>query len=350
MISALEASGIFELMVPRCYGGRELDVDTFLEVGLALAEGDASMSWVATFYIEHNWMFCQFPEAFQRELFSDRTYVLAPGSISMGGRAEPDEGGFRLNGRWGWATGVMHGNWVLVGAQVNREDKAVDLRFFALPKSDIEVLDTWHVDGMCGTGSHDMVVHDQLVPEERSVSFLEMLGGTGPGSKIHPHPSYHTPMLPILGLAASMPAVGQARAAVRGFRERMQDRILYGTASKQSEKPAAQMRLARAEIEAGEAEGLLRSVATQMMVRRNRATPEERSRWMASLAYAVDRSKRVIGNIADASGASAHFLTHALQRAKRDVDTLSCHAIFDLDARLETYGRTMLGLDPQGPF
>ena len=91
VIAALEASGIFELMVPRCYGGRELDLDTYLEVGLALAEGDASMSWVATFYIEHNWMLCQFPAAFQRELFADRTYVLAPGSVAMGGVADPSE-------------------------------------------------------------------------------------------------------------------------------------------------------------------------------------------------------------------------------------------------------------------
>ena len=83
---------------------------------------------------------------------------------------------------------------------------------------------------------------------------------------------------------------------------------------------------------------------------RDHSTAEDRSRWLASIAYAVDRSKRVIGSIAEASGASAHLLSHALQRAKRDVDTLSCHTVFDLDARLETYGRALLGLDPQGPF
>ncbi len=350
VIAALETSGIFELMVPRCYGGRELDLDTYVEVGLALAEGDASMSWVATFYIEHNWMLCQFPETFQRELFANRSYVLAPGSVSMGGVAEPSEAGFRLKGRWGWATGVVHSDWVLVGGRVNREDEAVDLRLFALPKSEVEVPDTWYVDGMCGTGSHDIVIHDQFVPEERSVSFLEMLSGAAPGSKLHEGPLYRTPMIPILALAASMPAVGQARAAVHGFRERMQERVLYGTTTRQSEKATAQVRLARAEIEAREAEDLLRKVAANVMELRERATPEDRNRWVASLAYAVDRSKRVIGSIAEASGASAHLLTHALQRAKRDVDTLSTHTIFDLDGRLESYGRVLLGLEPNGPF
>jgi alkylation response protein AidB-like acyl-CoA dehydrogenase len=85
-IDALRESGVFRLMVPRRYGGLELDLDTFLEVGLALGEGDASLSWVATFYIEHNWMLCQFPESFQSELLGGRGYVLA-------GRVEGWRGG-----------------------------------------------------------------------------------------------------------------------------------------------------------------------------------------------------------------------------------------------------------------
>ena len=72
-------------MVPRQHGGFELDLDTFLEVGLALGEGDASMAWVATFYIEHCWMFCHFPEAFQKRVFAERGYVLAPAAIAVNG-------------------------------------------------------------------------------------------------------------------------------------------------------------------------------------------------------------------------------------------------------------------------
>jgi alkylation response protein AidB-like acyl-CoA dehydrogenase len=350
VIEALEQAGIFELMVPRRFGGRELDLDTFLEVGLALAEGDASMSWVTTFYIEHNWMFSQFPEPFQKELFEGRTYVLAPGSVAPSGVAQPEPGGFRLDGRWQFATGVVHGSWVIAGARVEQPDGTLDLRFLALPREDVEVEDTWHVDGMCGTGSHDIVIRDQFVPEERSVSLIEMSEGSAPGSRIHDGPLYHTPMVPILALAAAMPAIGQARAAVNRFRERMDERTLYGTHSKQAEKPAAQMRLARADIEARQAETLLRGVIADVMARRNDATPEDRGRWVSSIAFAVDQSRRVVARVAEASGAHAHFLDDPLQRSKRDLDVLATHMIFDLDARLETYGRTMLGKDPAGPL
>jgi alkylation response protein AidB-like acyl-CoA dehydrogenase len=348
VIAALEDAGIFELMVPRCHGGLELDLDTFLEVGLALAEGDASMAWVATFYIEHCWMLCQFPESFQRKLFADRSHVLAPAAISVGGVAQPVDGGYDLSGRWQWGTGAMHAEWVIVGARVERPGDEIDLRFFAVPRSDVEIDDTWYVDGMLGTGSNDIVIDDLVVPEERTASILDMGAGRGLGAALHPGPLYHTPMSPILALAASMPAVGQARAAVRMFRERMTERILYGTASKQSDKPASQIRLARAEIEVHQAELLLRDLVRDVMERRNRATEADRGRWLGSYAYAVDQSKRVLQSIAEASGAHAHFQSHPLQRAVRDVNTMACHVIFDLDARLEIHGRTALGLPANG--
>ena len=156
-------------------------------------------------------------------------------------------------------------------------------------------------------------------------------------------------MLPILALTAAMPAVGQARAAVRGFRERMQQRTRLGSPVKQSEKPASQMRLARAEIESRQAESLLREIVAEVQRAAQRSHARRpRALVAAAFALAVDQSKRVLLAVAEASGASAHFQQHPLQRAVRDVNTLSCHLVFDLDARLETYGRTLLGLEPGG--
>jgi len=353
VIAALEESEIFKLMVPRQHGGFELDLDTFLEVGLALSEGDASMAWVATFYIEHCWMFCHFPEVFQKEVFAGRGYALAPGAIAPNGVAEPVEGGFRLSGRWQWGTGAMHAQWVIVGARVAHEGpdaNEFDFRFFAMPTSQVTIEDTWFVDGMLGTGSNDIVVEDLVVPEERTASIIDMASGQGRGAKLYDSPLYRTPMIPILGLAAAMPAVGQARVAVQRFREHMSERILYGTASKQSEKPAAQIRLARAAVEVRQAELLLRDVVGEAMELRERATALDRARWLASYALAVDQSKRVLQSIAEASGAHAHFASHPLQRAVRDVNTMACHVVFDLDARLENLGKTLLGLEPNPPF
>lgn len=350
VIEALEAAGVFELMVPKCFGGLELDLDTFLDVGLALGEGDASMAWVATFCIEHNWMFCQFPEAFQKELYADRSHVLAPGMVAPTGRFEAVPGGYRLSGRWQWATGVMHSSWVIAGALV-LEEGSFDARFFALPIEDVKVEDTWYVDGMVATGSNDVVVDDVFVPEERVVSIIDMGEGRAHGARLHEGPLYRTPMVPILALAASIPAIGQARAAVKRFRQSLTERVLYPTSATQAERPSAQIRLARCDIAVTQAELLARQVAAEVMEKRNDATLEDRARWIAALASTVHQSKQVVAAISEASGASAHFQSHPLQRSLRDLNTLSCHVIFDLDGRLESYGRLRLGLDPlPGPI
>ena len=136
VIRALEEAEIFKLMVPRCYGGLELDLDTFLEVGLALGEGDTSMAWVANFYIEHNWILSQFPAAFQQELFANRSYVLAPAMLAPAGVATREGAGYRLNGRWQWASGVMHCDWVIPGALEQTPDGKPDPRWFAVPLSE----------------------------------------------------------------------------------------------------------------------------------------------------------------------------------------------------------------------
>jgi len=347
VIQALKEAEIFKLMVPRCYGGLELDLDTFFEVGVALGEGDASMAWVANFYIEHNWIFSQFPAAFQQELFATRSYVLAPAMLAPAGVAVREGGGYRLSGRWQWATGIMHGDWVIPGALEQTPEGKPDPRWFALPRSQVQVEDTWYVDGMVGTGSNDVVINDVYIPAERSVSMLEMGSGHGPGSKLHDGPLYHTPMLPILTLAATMPALGQAKAAARRFRERLTERILFGSGKKQADKPAAQMRLARVQIEVREAELLMRDVVADVSARRNTATMEDRARWATQLAFAVDRCKRVVQTVLEGSGAHAHFLDSPLQRALRDVNTISCHMVFDVDARLEAFGRVLLGMNAE---
>ncbi len=348
-IEALEQAGLFRLMVPRAYGGLELDLDTFLEVGLALAEADASIAWVASFYVEHNWMLCQFPERFQRELFGSRSWVLAPATIAPSGRARPDDGGFRLSGRWQWGTGVMHADWVIVGSLVDDEGPG-SYRFFALPREQAKVEDTWYVDGMVGTGSNDIVVDDVHVSAERMVPIRGMVTGRAEGARLHDAPLYRTPMIPILMLAASLPAVGTARAVVRGFRERLQGQTrAFGTQA-QGEKPALQMRLGRAALEVRQAELLLRDVVAEVMERRSDASIADRARWSASYAHAVQQSRRAILDVAEASGASAHFQTHPLQRAVRDVNVVACHIAFDADARHELYGRTLLGMEPNLPL
>ena len=317
VVAALREAGVFELMVPRSYGGLELDLDSFLELGLELAAGDASAAWVTCFYIEHNWMLCQFPESFQSQLFQDRTHVLAPASIAPNGIAEPVGDSFRISGRWQWATGIWHGEWVIVGARVESSAPVPDLRFFAVPRAECELIDTWFVDGLCATGSHDIELTNVLVPEERVVSMADMANGCAHGARLHSGPLYRTPMIPILGLAASLPAVGVARAAVQELLQELPTRGTYLGGQARVDRTSIQMRLARADLQVRQSEGLLREIVRELCEVRERATSKDRARWLAAAAMAVAQSREALHSLADTAGATSHFLSSPVQRSVR---------------------------------
>jgi alkylation response protein AidB-like acyl-CoA dehydrogenase len=350
VIAALASTGVFKSYVPRRFGGYEIDVDTLIDIGIAVSEACTSTGWVTTFYMEHNWMLAQFPPETQEEIFGRQPYILAPGSISPTGKAQHRDGGYLLSGRWAWGTGVMHADWVLLNGVVDGD--VPDIRLFLVPRDQIRVEDTWDCAGMVGTGSNDMLADDVFVPAARSEPLLRMAIGRGSGAEWHASPCYRHPMLPLLAIAAAVPGVGAARSAVALFEERLASRTLFGTLSKQAERASAQMRLGHAAVRVQEAEALLRDAGRSLAkwgAAEEICPALERARLRLQVAHVVETCRDVVRNLMEASGASAHLRANPMQRIHRDIHTLSCHTVFDLDLGAENYGRLLLGLEPIAP-
>ena len=337
-------------MTPKEYGGAELDLDTFFEVGLILGHADGSHGWVMTFCIEHVWMFTQFPGSFQKELFADRAWVLAPGMLSPAGRATRTGDGWVLDGRWQWGTGIVHANWVIAGAMVDNEKGGKYPAFFALPREQTTTVDTWNMSGMCGTGSHDVLIDNVFVPGDRIVSIPDMINARAEGGHLHEGPLYSTPMAPILSLAASLPVLGQAKRVVDEFSSQLQKRFDMATFDSQANSATRQVRLAEADMEIASAEHLMRWVMADVMDKRAGADEKTRIRWTTSIAHAAQTCQRAVNRLAEVAGASSHFLDNPIQRARRDINTAAAHMVFDLDERHRTHGRSLLGLPSQSTW
>ena len=353
VMQAIEDTGAYLWFVPKAYGGYEFSLTGFIEVGVAMGEACASHAWVTTFCMEHNWLLSLYDRPAQDDILGTHSYIIAPGSLAPNGKATPVDGGYRITGRWQWGTGVMHADWVMVGALMPVPgQEGPSLGMFALPIEDAEVIDTWRIEGMVGTGSNDIAVNDAFVPEHRVVDLAKVRDGTSPGSKLHDSYIYKMPMLPVLGLTAAAPLVGSARNAVKLFEERMNGRTVYGTSSKQSERALAQSRLAHALVEMDSIHNQLFHVAREVEEwgRRGEPCPDlDRARLRVDLGHIVRRSRNVVRDVVEACGASAHFLDNPLQRSLRDLNTASCHTVFDLDVSTENYGRLLVGLPPNAP-
>lgn len=353
VIEAARDSGLFSLMVPKAYGGHEADVDTFFEVSLTLSRADASMGWLLGFYIEHAYWLCGYPESFQKELFADRDHILAPATLNVGGgKATKVDGGYRLDGQWQWGTGIIHAEWALVGAILIEEDGPPIPYFFALPREEVDAIDTWHVAGMCGTGSFDLQINDAFVPETRTVSMLELVNATGEARRLHSGPLYTTPLIPVLGFAAGLPMLGAAQMALEEYVKQTKAKIASsemqaGGVDRLQGKPAV---AAKAALSIDAAELIFRDVLADIMEQRSEASIETRVTWLTRMGHAVFMCRDAVQDIASVAGASGSRLDNPIQRALRDISTGSNHAIFDRESRYADYARLLLGEPVQTPL
>jgi alkylation response protein AidB-like acyl-CoA dehydrogenase len=337
-------SGLARLLLPKRYGGRQAEFPEILEVVRLMAHGCTSSAWTLGFYTLHNWMLALFREQAQDEVFADGP-VLCPAPLAPTGRATPADGGVRLTGRWSWATGIMDADWVMVGAICGPHDAPYPV-LVLLPASDVHVEDVWHTAGMCATGSNDVVVDDVWVPEHRLVAVIDIYGGTTPGAALHHAAVYRWPMVPALALTAAMPALGSAELVADLFARRLSERVLAYSGAAQKDQPTAQVRLGDARVRLRAMRGLAEAAAQDIQVRVGSGEHigrKVRSGVRAAAAHVVHESRAVIADLLESSGASAQFLNHPLQRAKRDVDVISGHVVFDYDGSRELAGALEIG-------
>ena len=340
------ASGFAELLVPARYGGVQAPWPSILDPVRRMAHGCASSAWTLGFYTLHNWMMAQFSEQAQEEAFATRPF-LAPAPLAPTGRGVSVDGGIRLSGRWSWATGVMDGNWIIVGALCGPDD-AIYPALALLPINDVHIEDVWHTDGMCATGSNDVVITDAFVPEHRLVRIADFYQGTAPGAGLHDADTYRWPTVPALALLAAMPALGSAERVAEIYAERLSTRLLAYEGVMQKDKPIAQAHLAEARVRLRALRGLLADTvgALETIVAAGDPVPRPiRGEARMAAAHIVHESRALIGRLLGASGASAHFLDNPLQRIKRDVDVLAGHVVFDYDTSRELAGALILGMD-----
>ncbi|OBI48074.1 acyl-CoA dehydrogenase [Mycobacterium kyorinense] len=340
-IDDYRACGLARLLQPARYGGQQAEFPEIFDAVRRMAHGCASSAWTLGFYTLHNWMLALLSEQAQDEVFADGP-VLCPAPLAPTGRGTPVDGGFRLTGRWSWATGVMDADWVLVGAFCDPDPALV-----LLPAADVHVEDVWHTAGMCATGSNDVIVDDVWVPGHRLVKVTDIYAGTTPGAQLHDAATYRWPMVPALALTAAMPALGSAEMVADTYARRLGERVLAYSGVAQKDQPAAQLRLGQARVRLRALRALLDDTASRIqdaVGSGQRVSRAARANARVAAAHIVHESRAVIADLLEASGASAQFLDNPLQRAKRDVDVISGHVVFDYDVSRELAGALEIGV------
>ncbi len=347
VVQAFVASGLIRLLTPARWGGHEFSFDAYVDSVLEVAKVDASAGWCYSFFIIHAWFLSLFPEGAQRDVWSENPDALIATSFIRAGKPTRVEGGYRLSGTWPWSSGIDASAWAMLMGLVPAEaEGSPEMRFFLVPRSDFEIVDTWFVVGQKATGSKTVVVNDVFVPEHRTVSFVATILGKGPGTATNPGPLYRHPLNTIFPAALAAPVLGATIGAYEVWRDISRDRFTSYTHEKVTEMSHIQIRLAEVSAEIDCAHLLLRRTldsaravgpAPMPVVQRNQR----------DFAYISRLCVHAVEQLFLMSGGSVVLDTHPLQRYWRDVHAIAGHAILNFDSAGEAFGRAELGIPPK---
>jgi len=345
----LARAGFFRIFLPTAYGGLDLTPMAGIEILEELARADASVAWCVWNGNTH-WTTAQLPPEVARVVHADPDVITA-NSTRASGQAQIVAGGYRVSGRWSLVSGCELSAWMILLCVVHEDGRprltpsgAPETRFMLLPATACEIIDTWTVGGLRGTGSHDVAVHDEFVPSSYGSSFTDPFVLRAPQYRIPPF----SRVIPGLGAMA----LGMARTAIETLTEIAVDKQLQRTSQILRENHGAQIRLSQAEALVRSARLFLFDSLEQLwslVIARGEATMEARADVRLAASHAVSSAVQAIDLLYIAAGASALYTSSPLERAFRDVHAITQH--IGVHSRvLETTGRVLFGLEPDTPL
>jgi 3-hydroxy-9,10-secoandrosta-1,3,5(10)-triene-9,17-dione monooxygenase len=348
-VKELKESGLVRLLQPKRYGGHESDPRMFFECVMAVGAACGSTGWVSGVVGVHPWQIALFDDRVQAEVWGDDPDTWSSSSYMPGGRMTPVEGGFQLNGRWSFSSGCDHCQWVILGVMLDRGEGAPpEMWNVLIPRRDYRIEDVWHVMGLCGTGSNDIIVEDLFVPEYRAINLVKMFAWESPGLAVNTSPLYRLPFATMFANAITASIIGMAEGVLAENLEYTKARVSKSW-GKATEDPYTVAALGRAgcEVDACRTQ-LMRNIGEmyENAVLGEAITVAMRSRARRDQVQGSQRAIAAIDEIFDRSGAGTISMSNPIQRLWRDAHAGRHHTVNSVDRSLHSYGMTAMGFNP----
>jgi alkylation response protein AidB-like acyl-CoA dehydrogenase len=347
LVDALIDAGLFRMMLPRSLGGLELDLPTYVKVVEEIARADASVAWcLGQANGLCNYMAYADPLA-ARDVFAGGRTILAngPGEGNRPGQAVADRGGYRITGKWMFASGFPHATWLLAVCEVAPAGRKAEQRLMLVPKSGVTEHDVWHVSGLRGTGSQSFSLEDEFVPFERAIR-------VAPETRRESGPLYLFSNNGFFGPAFGSVALGIAHSSLAYLVDFAAGKVPRGMDRSIRENASVQLSVAQAHARLGAARGYLQQTLGDVWARvvaTGQLQVEQQVAVRLASTHATHEAAAVVDTAYTLAGSNAIFVNRPFERRFRDV-----HAVTQqLQARRAHYehvGAYLLGLEPAQAF
>ena len=337
--------GFLRSLQPERWGGGEVELLEFLDAIMTLSAANPSAGWVAGVIGVHPWQLALFDDRAQEDQWGEDPARLHSSSYNPTGRAERVGGGYKVWGRWSFSSGCDNCRGVNVGAIVPGSE-IPEFRSFLLAPDQYRIEDTWHVAGLKGTGSKDIVVDEVVVPDYRTQSHIDYaVGAPLPGQVHNDGPLYRLPWSVVFNMALAASILGSARGFVELWVAETRDRFVAGS-GRLADDPLTQRRLADTLWDLDAATTVLRAdVQSMWEMAQARQTPtmEERARWRWNTNRGCERVAGACADLFRAASGRTVFLDHPLQARFADLQAGLGHAFLVPDPLAKAVGGHQLG-------
>lgn len=344
MIAALREEGLLRLLQPARYGGEEAAPEVFFAVQAILSRADMSTGWLQGVMGTLAFHLALFPHAAQDDVWGRDADALIACSYMPTGIAEPVPGGVRLSGRWGFASGADHCDWLLLAGKASLADGTPDLRVFLVPRADVTIARVWDTTGLRATGSQDVEARDVFVPDHRAHRHADRFAGTSPGLAGQGNPLYRLPLPQLLFRNITTPAIGALEGFLDAFLDHSRARVAV-TGQAVARDPTAQQ-------VAGETLAAIDEMTTQMRTnfarllayaRRGEEAPvRERMLYRLQAVGCAERCSLLAARLFKACGASGLSRAHPFGRYLADIAAARQHAASQVEAQARALGAALL--------
>src|SRR5215472_7971311 len=349
VLEELHEARLFRMFYPRSVGGDEVEPAVYIDAVGELARADGSVGWCVSIANSIG-LFAPYldPKA-ARIVFGDPRAICAWGPPNdCRGIAVP--GGYRVTGRWDFASGCRHSAWMGAHGTVVEPDGSLRLNkcgrptvlTWLFPTEQARLLDNWDPIGLRGTASESYAVEDLFVPEEFTGTRED------PTLRREPGPIYAFPQQTLYSVGIASVALGIARGMLDAFLELALHKTPRGI-GRLADNAVIQAEIARAEARLGAARCYLIDTVTQICRLASPASPidvPDRARARLAGSNAITSAVAVADWTYKAAGVDAIFPGSPFERRFRDIHTLS-QQIQSRDAHYETVGQVLLGQPPQ---
>lgn len=356
LVDALFDAGLFTMLLPASLGGAELDLPTFVRTVEEIARADGSVAWCIGQANGLAAYMAYLDRTVARAVFAGgQRPILAngPGEGNRPGTAVEVDGGYRVTGRWLFASGIGHATWLLAVCHLYHGDHQPKQeangkpaqRLMLVPRSSAALQDVWHVSGLRGTGSQGFSVSDVFVPADHVIWFSR-------DHRRESGPLYLFSNNGIFGPTFGSVALGLAHTSLADIVDFAAGKVPRGMERSIRESTTVQATVATAQARLGAARVYLHQTLGEVwstVSREGVLTVAQQVAVRLAATHATHESAAVVDAAYSLAGSNAIFEDRPFERRFRDIHAIT-QQLQGRKAHYEHVGRYLLGLEPESAF